>query len=122
MSQTTVLDRPSTFSVFRNPTFTRMWAAQLVSTIGDSFTAIAAGIYVYQRTGSTLYVGAPQFAAWPGLQMAGWSTVENQRPARLLEGYSADVTRLSWSPDGRPLFLYIDAPDCKIEVCGIPEK
>jgi CRP-like cAMP-binding protein/predicted MFS family arabinose efflux permease len=57
MSQATVLVRPSPFTVFRNPAFARLWTAQLVSTIGDSFTAIAAGILVYQRTGSTLQVG-----------------------------------------------------------------
>ena len=34
-----------------------MWVAQLVSTIGDSFTMIASGIYVYRQTGSSLQVG-----------------------------------------------------------------
>ena len=57
MSQTTVLVRPSPFAVFRKPAFARMWTAQLISTIGDSFTSIAAGIYVYQQTGSALLVG-----------------------------------------------------------------
>lgn len=47
----------SPFAVFRNPGFARMWLAQLVSTIGDSFTMIAAGIYIYRLTGSSLQVG-----------------------------------------------------------------
>lgn len=57
MGQAEVLARSSPFTIFRSPAFTRLWFAQLISTIGDSFTAIAAGIYVYQRTGSTLQVG-----------------------------------------------------------------
>jgi len=47
----------SPFAVFRNPSFARMWLAQLLSTIGDSFTMIAAGILIYQKTGSALSVG-----------------------------------------------------------------
>lgn len=47
----------SPFAVFRRPSFTRMWLAQLISTIGDSFTMIAAGILIYQKTGSALSVG-----------------------------------------------------------------
>ncbi len=47
----------SPFAIFRKPSFTRMWLAQLISTIGDSFTMIASGILVYQRTGSSLSVG-----------------------------------------------------------------
>ncbi len=47
----------SPFAVFRNRSFTRLWLAQLISTIGDAFTMIAAGIYVFRLTGSTLQVG-----------------------------------------------------------------
>lgn len=47
----------SPFAIFRKPSFTRMWLAQLLSTIGDSFTMISAGIIIYQRTGSALSVG-----------------------------------------------------------------
>lgn len=47
----------SPVAVFRNASFTRMWLAQLISTIGDSFTTIAAGILIYQKTGSALSVG-----------------------------------------------------------------
>jgi CRP-like cAMP-binding protein/sugar phosphate permease len=35
----------------------RMWTAQLVSTIGDALTSLAAGIIVYERTQSALSVG-----------------------------------------------------------------
>lgn len=46
-------------AVFRNPSFTstRMWLAQLISTIGDSFTIIASGILIFRLTGSALSVG-----------------------------------------------------------------
>jgi len=47
----------SPFAVFRRASFTRMWLAQLISTIGDSFTMIAAGILIYQKTGSAMSVG-----------------------------------------------------------------
>ncbi|MDX1417356.1 MAG: MFS transporter [Candidatus Promineifilaceae bacterium] len=47
----------SPFAVFRNRSFTRLWLAQLISTIGDAFTMIAAGIYIFRLTGSTLQVG-----------------------------------------------------------------
>ena len=52
----------SPFAVFRNPEFTKIWFAQLVSTIGDSFTMIAAGIYIYDITGSALQVGLMMMA------------------------------------------------------------
>ena len=47
----------SPLAVFRNPSFTRMWLAQLISTIGDSFALITSGILVYRITGSALSVG-----------------------------------------------------------------
>jgi len=34
-----------------------LWTAQLISTIGDAFTMLAAGIYVYRLTGSAMQVG-----------------------------------------------------------------
>ncbi len=49
--------QPSAFSVFRNRSFTLLWTAQLVSTIGSSLTSLAAGILVYRLTGSVLSVG-----------------------------------------------------------------
>jgi len=48
---------PSMFAVFRNRDFRYLWTAQLVSTIGSSLTDLAAGILVYQKTGSALAVG-----------------------------------------------------------------
>jgi len=45
------------FAVFRKPDFTRLWLAQLVSTIGSSLTDLAAGILVFRVTGSALSVG-----------------------------------------------------------------
>lgn len=47
----------SPFAVFRNRNFTLLWSAQLVSTIGDALTALAASILVYRATGSALSVG-----------------------------------------------------------------
>ncbi len=49
--------RPSTFAVLRRRNFALMWTGELISTIGSSFTAIAAGILVYRLTGTALSVG-----------------------------------------------------------------
>lgn len=49
--------RVSPFAVFRNPSFRFVWTGQLVSTIGDALTTLAAGILVYRLTGSALSVG-----------------------------------------------------------------
>jgi CRP-like cAMP-binding protein/sugar phosphate permease len=49
--------QPSPFAILRNGRFLRLWTAQLVSTIGDALTSLAAGIIVYQETGSALSVG-----------------------------------------------------------------
>ena len=57
MTEAPTQTKLSPFAVFRNPSFTRLWIAQLISTIGDAFTMIAAGIYVFRETGSTLQVG-----------------------------------------------------------------
>ena len=48
---------PGPFAVFRNRGFVYLWTAQLVSTIGDALTSLAAGIIVYRETGSVLNVG-----------------------------------------------------------------
>jgi MFS family permease len=45
------------FSIFKKREFTLLWFAQLVSTIGSSLTDLAAGILVFQLTGSALNVG-----------------------------------------------------------------
>jgi len=47
----------STFAVFRNRDFSFLWTGQLVSTIGNSLTSLAASIVVYRLTGSALSVG-----------------------------------------------------------------
>ena len=49
--------QPSPFAILRNGRFVRLWTAQLVSTIGDALTSLAAGIIVYERTHSALSVG-----------------------------------------------------------------
>jgi DHA3 family macrolide efflux protein-like MFS transporter len=45
------------FQIFRKRDFSLLWLAQLVSTIGSSLTDLAAGILVFQLTGSALNVG-----------------------------------------------------------------
>ncbi|MEO5918673.1 MAG: MFS transporter [Candidatus Limnocylindrales bacterium] len=47
----------SMFAIFRKRDFSLMWGAQLVSTIGSSLTMLAAGILVFELTGSALQVG-----------------------------------------------------------------
>ena len=54
---------PSAFSVFRKRDFRLIWSAQLVSTIGTALTDLAAGILVYNATGSALAVGLMFVAA-----------------------------------------------------------
>ncbi|MFN8630075.1 MAG: MFS transporter [Chloroflexota bacterium] len=55
--------QPSSTAVFRKPDFALLWLAQLVSTAGSSLTDLAAGILVYERTGSAFLVGATLMAA-----------------------------------------------------------
>jgi CRP-like cAMP-binding protein len=45
------------FAIFRNRPFVYLWTGQLISTIGDALTSLAAGIIVFQETGSILNVG-----------------------------------------------------------------
>src|SRR5215211_5914194 len=45
------------FDIFKKRNFTLLWFAQLVSTIGSSLTDLAAGILVWNLTGSALNVG-----------------------------------------------------------------
>jgi CRP-like cAMP-binding protein/predicted MFS family arabinose efflux permease len=49
--------RVGAFAVFRNRSFLYLWIGQLVSTIGDALTSLAAGIIVFQVTHSILNVG-----------------------------------------------------------------
>ena len=63
MSETTGVGRKiSPTAVFRKRDFVLMWLAQLVSTAGSSLTDLAAGIYVYQETGSAFLVGVTLMA------------------------------------------------------------
>jgi CRP-like cAMP-binding protein/predicted MFS family arabinose efflux permease len=59
----TATGRVSPFSVFRKRDFRVLWSAQLVSTIGTALTDLAAGILVFERTGSALSVGLMFMAA-----------------------------------------------------------
>ena len=57
MSQAGPATRITPFTVFRNRSFTLLWNAQLVSTVGSALTDLAAGIVVYRITGSAFSVG-----------------------------------------------------------------
>jgi hypothetical protein len=41
---------PSMFSVFRNRSFTYIWLAQLISSMGGALTALAASVLVYRES------------------------------------------------------------------------
>ncbi|HYO44211.1 MAG TPA: MFS transporter [Candidatus Limnocylindrales bacterium] len=47
----------SPMAVFKRRDFVLMWFAQLISTAGSALTDLAAGIYVYDQTGSAFLVG-----------------------------------------------------------------
>jgi len=49
--------RISPMAVFKRRDFVLMWFAQLISTAGSALTDLAAGIYVYDQTGSAFLVG-----------------------------------------------------------------
>jgi len=57
MTAAAVAPAPSMFAVFRKRDFTLLWLAQLVSTAGSALTSLAAGIFVWRATQSTLAVG-----------------------------------------------------------------
>src|SRR5919112_5276402 len=46
------------FAIFRKRDFSLMWSAQLVSTIGEALTDLAAAILIFQITNSAFAVGA----------------------------------------------------------------
>jgi DHA3 family macrolide efflux protein-like MFS transporter len=62
VSQAQAAARISPTAVFRKRDFVLMWVAQLVSTAGSSLTDLAAGIYVYEQTGSAFLVGVTLMA------------------------------------------------------------
>ena len=49
--------QPSAFAVLRRPDFRYLWTGQLISTIGDSLTSLAASIIIWRLTESALSVG-----------------------------------------------------------------
>lgn len=84
----------SPFAVFRNRNFSLLWTGQLVETIGNSLTSIAASIYVYRQTGSTLSVGLMLMAtAAPSLLVGLFAGVFVDRYDRRKIMISADILR-----------------------------
>ncbi|HEX5591547.1 MAG TPA: MFS transporter [Candidatus Limnocylindrales bacterium] len=51
-------DSRSMFAIFRKRDFSLMWSAQLISTIGEALTDLAAAILIFRITGSAFAVGA----------------------------------------------------------------
>ena len=85
---------PSPFAVFRNRNFSLLWTGQLVETIGNSLTSIAASIYVYRQTGSALSVGLMLMAtAAPSLLVGLFAGVFVDRYDRRKIMIAADILR-----------------------------
>lgn len=57
MTAATPPARPSALAIFRNRSFTLLWTAQLISSMGTALTSLAASIVVFRLTGSALSVG-----------------------------------------------------------------
>ena len=86
--------QPSPFAVLRKRAFVYVWTAQLVSTIGDALTSLAAGIIVYRLTGSALSVGLMLMAsAVPALVFGLVAGVVVDRYDRKRIMISADLLR-----------------------------
>ena len=84
----------SPFAVFRNRNFSLLWTGQLVETIGNALTSIAASIYVYRQTGSALSVGLMLMAtAAPSLLVGLFAGVLVDRYDRKKIMIGADVLR-----------------------------
>ncbi len=84
----------SPFAVFRNRNFAYLWSGQLVSTIGNSLTDLAAAIYVYRVTGSALSVAFMLMAtALPGLFVGLFAGVLVDRYDRKKIMLAADIIR-----------------------------
>jgi hypothetical protein len=66
VSDTAAIGRKvSPTAVFKKRDFVLLWVAQLVSTAGSSLTDLAAGIYVYDKTGSASLGNDPHRIAVP---------------------------------------------------------
>src|SRR5512147_1808497 len=86
--------QPSPFAVLRRRAFVYVWSAQLVSTIGDALTSLAAGIIVYRLTGSALSGGLMLIAtAVPALVvvLVAWFVVDRLDRKRIM--LTADLLR-----------------------------
>ena len=84
----------SPFAIFRNRNFSLLWTGQLVETIGNSLTSIAASIYVYRQTGSALSVGLMLMAtAAPSLLVGLFAGVFVDRYDRRMIMIVADMLR-----------------------------
>ena len=87
--------QPSPYAVLRKRAFVYLWSAQLISTIGDALTSLAAGIIVYRLTGSALSVGLMLMAtAVPTLFFGLIAGVVVDRFDRKKIMVSADLIRL----------------------------
>jgi MFS family permease len=62
MTAATPPARPSALAIFRNRSFTLLWTAQLISSMGTALTSLAASIVVYRLTGSAFSVGLMMMA------------------------------------------------------------
>ena len=85
---------PSPFAVFKNRNFSLLWTGQLVETIGNSLTSLAASIYIYRLTGSALSVGLMLMAtAAPSLLVGLFAGVFVDRYDRRKIMITADILR-----------------------------
>ncbi len=55
--------RTSPYAIFRSRDFSLLWSSQLVSELGSSITALAAGIYVYKISGSVVNLSLMMIAS-----------------------------------------------------------
>jgi len=84
----------SPFAIFRNRNFSLLWTGQLVETVGNALTSIAASIYIYRQTGSALSVGLMLMAtAAPSLLVGLFAGVFVDRYDRKKIMIGADVLR-----------------------------
>jgi len=84
----------SPFAVFRNRSFSLLWSAQLISTIGSALTSLAASILIYRLTGSALSVGLMLMAtAAPSLVIGLFAGVYVDRANRKRILITADIIR-----------------------------
>lgn len=49
--------KPSVKNVFKNGSFAKLWLAQFVSNLGSNITLIVLPLFIFQYTGSTLWLG-----------------------------------------------------------------